>query len=106
MVHFSQIIQDGLSCIVEEIIKKSFAKPGKFADESVFIPSLKDIETYKERQKRLMANEKTVKQEGPDAGPKAIIAQDNKDPKDPHRLKKMVTFYHEEAKSFEEPKLA
>lgn len=103
MVHFSQIIQDGLSCIVEEIIKKSLSKPGKFADESVFIPNLKDIETYKERQKRLMANEKTVKQEGPDGGPKAIIAQDNKDP---HRLKKMVTFYHEEAKGPEEPKIA
>lgn len=51
-----------------------------------------------------MANEKPVKHEGADGAPKAIITQDNKDP---HRLKKMVTFMHEEAKGpAEETKLA
>ena len=39
VVNFSQIISDGLSCIVDEIIKKSLIKPGKMADESVFIPT-------------------------------------------------------------------
>jgi hypothetical protein len=95
VVNFSHIISDGLSCIVDEIIKKSLIKPGKMADESVFIPSYKDIEAYKERQKKLLANEKSVKQEGTEGVPKAIITQDNKDP---HRLKKMVTFLHEEAR--------
>ena len=45
-----------------------------------------------------MANEKPpqINEEGKEDKIKAIISVDNKDQKDPHRLKKMVTFLPEE----------
>lgn len=66
---------------MEEIIKKSLAKPGLFADESVFIPNQKEIESFKEKQRKLMANEKPpqINEEGKEDKIKAIISVDNKD---------------------------
>jgi hypothetical protein len=39
-------------------MKKCLCGAGTFANNSVFIPSFEDIEAYKEKQRRLYANEK------------------------------------------------
>lgn len=84
---FSALLPGQTSCIVDELMKKCIAPPGSFASESVFIPSLGDMEEYKERQRRLIANDKQNRDTD------GIISQD----KDPNRFKKTVTFLPEKA---------
>lgn len=81
------IIPDKVCCIVEEVIKKSLCKPGKYSDESVLIPNREDIEIFQDKQRKMMMI--TKGQLDDKDGPKAIIGVGDKDP---HRVRKMVTW--------------
>ena len=46
-----KLLPDGISCIVNEIITKSLVEPGTYANESVFIPTRKEMKKFHLKQK-------------------------------------------------------
>ena len=86
------MIPDQLSCVAEEMIKKSLSKPGVHAEDSVFIPSQKEIEIFKAQQRSKMANEKTERVKDGKVEIPTLLKEKEQDP---HRLRKQVTFLPE-----------